>query len=85
MNLNELKELQAPIKNKYREDPESAIFTLKAEGKVGDGISCKVDTGKAWIESGLHPELGGSLLVFSGKIELEALDALNRMILEPLR
>ena len=52
MNATELKNLQAPLKDKYRESPESAIITLKAEGKIGEGISCKVETGKAKVEAG---------------------------------
>ena len=54
MNSIELKSLQAPLKEKYRIQPESAVITLKAEGKIGEGISCKVETGKALVEAGLH-------------------------------
>lgn len=54
MTSEELKKLQAPLKEKYREQPESATITLKAKGKVGEGITCKVDTGKAMVEAGLH-------------------------------
>ncbi len=76
MNATELKSLQAPIKEKYREDPESAIITLKAEGKIGEGISCKVETGRAMVEAGLHPATGGSgMLACSGDMLLEALVA----------
>lgn len=76
MNVTELKSLQAPLKDKYREQPESAIITLKAEGKIGEGISCKVETGKAIVEAGLHPATGGTgMLACSGDMLLEALVA----------
>src|SRR3712207_5100087 len=67
MNAEELKNLQSPIKDKYRTVPESAIITLKAQGKVGEGISCKVETGRTLIEAGLHQATGGNgLLACSG-------------------
>ena len=76
MNAEELKSLQAPLKDKYREQPSSAIITLKAEGKVGEGISCKLDTGRALVEAGLHPATGGTgMLACSGDMLLEALVA----------
>lgn len=76
MNAAELKNLQAPLKEKYRSEPASAIITLKASGKIGEGISCKVDTGRAIIEAGLHPATGGNgLLACSGDLLLEALVA----------
>jgi len=76
MNATELKGLQAPLKEKYREDPQSAIITLKAEGNIGEGISCKVETGRAVIEAGLHPATGGSgIQACSGDMLLEALVA----------
>jgi uncharacterized OsmC-like protein len=76
MNSEELKNIQNPIKEKYREQPDAAIITLKAQGKVGEGISCKVETGKAIAEAGLHPATGGNgLLVCSGDMLLEALVA----------
>ena len=76
MNASELKNLQAPLKEKYRAEPESAIITLKARGKIGEGISCKVETGRALIEAGLHPATGGTgLLACSGDLLLEALVA----------
>ena len=76
MNANELRELQAPLKEKYRTQPDSAIITLKAQGKIGEGISCKVETGKAMIEAGLHPATGGTgMLACSGDMLLEALVA----------
>ncbi len=76
MKSKELKNLQAPLKQKYREQGESAIITLKAQGKIGEGISCKVETGKAFVEAGLHPATGGSgMLACSGDLLLEALVA----------
>ncbi len=76
MDSIELKNLQAPIKEKYRAEPLSALITLKAEGKIGEGISCSVNTGRAIIEAGLHPATGGTgLLACSGDLLLEALVA----------
>ena len=76
MNATELKNLQAPIKEKYKLNPGSAIITLKARGKIGEGISCKVETGKALAEAGLHPATGGTgMLTCSGDMLLEALVA----------
>lgn len=76
MNSEQLKNLQAPLKEKYREQPETAIITLKAEGRLGEGISCKVETGRAMVEAGLHPATGGDgMLACSGDLLLEALVA----------
>lgn len=76
MNSTELKNLQSPLKEKYKSDPQSAIITLKAQGTIGEGVSCKVDTGRALIEAGLHPATGGTgMLVCSGDLLLEALVA----------
>jgi uncharacterized OsmC-like protein len=76
MKSEELRNLQAPLKDKYREQPEKATYTLKAEGKIGEGISCKVETGRALVEAGLHPATGGDgMLVCSGDMLLEALAA----------
>ncbi len=76
MNSTELKNLQAPLKEQYRTEPASAIITLKAQGKIGEGISCKVETGRALVEAGLHPATGGDgLLACSGDMLLEALVA----------
>ncbi len=76
MDSNALKELQAPIKAKYRTDPDEAVITLKAEGAIGEGVSCSVDTGRAIVEAGLHPATGGSgLQACSGDMLLEALVA----------
>src|SRR5450755_1796899 len=76
MDSIELKNLQAPLKEKYRTEPGSAMITLKARGKVGEGISCSIETGRAFIEAGLHPATGGTgLLACSGDLLLEALVA----------
>lgn len=76
MDAEELKNIQAPIKEKYREQPDTAIITLKAQGKIGDGISCKVETGRVLAEAGLHPATGGNgMLACSGDMLLEALVA----------
>jgi len=76
MNADELRNLQAPIKEKYRLQPTAATITLKAQGKIGEGISCKVETGRALVEAGLHPATGGDgMLACSGDLLLEALVA----------
>ncbi len=76
MKSEELKSLQAPLKDKYREHPESATIILKSEGKIGEGISCKVDTGRALVNAGLHPATGGDgMLACSGDLLLDALVA----------
>jgi uncharacterized OsmC-like protein len=76
MNAAELKSLQAPIKERYREKPETASITLRAEGKIGEGVTCNVQTGKALVEAGLHPATGGNgLSACSGDMLLESLVA----------
>jgi uncharacterized OsmC-like protein len=76
MNADQLKALQAPIKDRYKKDPAAAVITLRAQGRLGEGIACRVDTGKALIEAGLHPATGGSgLQACSGDMLLEALVA----------
>lgn len=71
-----LKEIQEPLKAKYKSDPEAALITLKAQARVGEGISCKIETGKALVEAGLHPATGGDgLSACSGDMLLEALAA----------
>ncbi|MEY4750126.1 MAG: hypothetical protein RIQ60_2340 [Pseudomonadota bacterium] len=76
MDALALKALQAPIKSRYREQPETARITLKAEGRLGEGLSCSVDTGRALVEAGLHPGSGGSgLQACSGDMLLQALVA----------
>ncbi len=76
MDSEALRARQAPIKSKYREDPDSALFTLKAEGRLGEGLTCKVATGKGLVEAGLHSATGGDgLAACSGDMLLEALVA----------
>jgi uncharacterized OsmC-like protein len=76
MDAAELRATQAPLKARYRDDAASALITLRAEGELGAGISCKVDTGRALVEAGLHPATGGSgLQACSGDMLLEALVA----------
>ena len=76
MKSDELRAIQAPLKQRYREEPEAALITLRAEGRLGEGITCSVQTGKALVEAGLHPATGGSgLLACSGDMLLEALAA----------
>jgi uncharacterized OsmC-like protein len=76
MDANELKALQAPLKERYRQTPEAAVITLRAEGRIGEGVTCRVDTGKALVEAGLHPATGGTgMAACSGDMLLEALVA----------
>lgn len=77
MEADTLKALQAPLKARYRDDPDAAVITLRARGELGTGqISCKVETGRALVEAGLHPATGGSgALACSGDMLLEALVA----------
>lgn len=77
MDATELRSLQAPIKDRYRSDPEAAVITLKAQGSLDDGgIACKVETGRALAVAGLHPASGGSgAELCSGDMLLEALVA----------
>ena len=76
MNAAELKELQTPIKARYRDDPDAAVITLKARGAIGEGVTCSVETGRELVEAGLHPATGGTgLHACSGDMLLEALVA----------
>ena len=76
MNAEQLKAMQAPIKAKYKETPAAAVITLRAQGRIGEGIACRVETGKALVEAGLHPATGGSgMQACSGDMLLEALVA----------
>lgn len=76
MDSDALKALQAPLKDKYRNAPTAAVVTLKAEGRIGEGVTCRVDTAKAMIEAGLHPATGGpGTQACSGDMLLEALVA----------
>jgi uncharacterized OsmC-like protein len=76
MNVDELKALQAPLKDQYKANPDAAMITLKATGQATEGIVCKVDTGRALVEAGLHPATGGTgAFACSGDMLLEALVA----------
>ncbi len=76
MKSDELRSMQAPLKAKYREEPQEAMLTLKAEGNIGQGLTCSVKTGKALVEAGLHPATGGNgMAACSGDMLLEALVA----------
>ena len=76
MNADELRSLQAPLKEHYRQRPDAALITLRAEGRIGEGVSCKLETGKALVEAGLHPATGGDgFSACSGDMLLEALVA----------
>jgi len=76
MKSEELRAKQAPLKELYRQSPASALVTLKAEGKLGEGVSCSIETGRALVDAGLHAATGGSgLQVCSGDMLLQALVA----------
>ncbi len=76
MNAAELKELQKPIKARYSDDPNAAVITLRAQGAIGEGVTCSVETGRSLVEAGLHPATGGTgLHACSGDMLLEALVA----------
>lgn len=77
MKAEQLRAAQAPFKTLYRETPEKAVITLKAKGSLGeDGVTCKVETGRALVEAGLHPATGGDgIALCSGDMLLEALVA----------
>ena len=76
MNAEDLRSAQAPLKQRYREDPEAALITLRAQGRIGEGVSCSIETGKALVVAGLHPATGGSgQAACSGDMLLEALVA----------
>src|SRR5436190_24047838 len=81
MDSTALRELQAPLKEKYREVPAAALVTLRAKGDLAEAaIACKVETGRALVEAGLHPATGGSgLEACSGDMLLEALVACARL------
>jgi uncharacterized OsmC-like protein len=76
MDAQELRAAQAPLKERYRREPAAARITLRAEGRIGDGVTCRIDTGKALVEAGLHPATGGTgASACSGDMLLEALAA----------
>src|SRR4026209_1823421 len=59
MTADELRSLQAPLKAQYRERPEKALVTLRAEARIAENVTCKIETGKSRVEAGLHPATGG--------------------------
>jgi uncharacterized OsmC-like protein len=76
MKTEDLRSVQAPLKERYRETPAAALITLRAQGRIGEGLSCKIETGKGLVVAGLHPATGGSgLAACSGDMLLEALVA----------
>jgi uncharacterized OsmC-like protein len=76
VNAEQLRSLQAPLKERYRVAPEAAVVTLRAQGSLGEGVSCKIETGKALVVAGLHPATGGTgQSACSGDMLLEALAA----------
>jgi uncharacterized OsmC-like protein len=76
MEREQLQAVQAPLKERYREDPSAALVTLNASGELGEGVSCSVQTGRALAEAGLHPASGGDgSQLCSGDMLLEALVA----------
>jgi uncharacterized OsmC-like protein len=76
MKSDELRAIQAPLKERYREQQETALITLKAQSRIDEGITCKVETGRALVKAGLHPATGGDgFAACSGDMLLEALVA----------
>lgn len=76
MKQDELRAAQAPLKERYRSEPDAAMITLKAEGRIGESVTCNIQTGRALVEAGLHPATGGGgTSVCSGDMLLEALAA----------
>ena len=76
MKAEDLRSLQKPLKERYLQEPGAALITLKAKGRIGEGITCKIETGRLLAEAGLHPATGGSgLSACSGDMLLEALAA----------
>ncbi len=76
MRSEELRALQTPLKKQYKENAGAALVTLRAHGRLGDNVSCKIETGRAMAEAGLHPATGGNgSFACSGDMLLEALAA----------
>ena len=76
MNPDDLRSVQAPLKARYKESPAAALITLRATGRLDEGVTCKIETGKALVAAGLHPATGGNgLSACSGDMLLEALVA----------
>jgi uncharacterized OsmC-like protein len=85
MNAEEIRRLQAPLKSRYRDQPEAARITLRAQGRLGQGVTCKIETGQGLVAAGLHPATGGSgLSACSGDMLLEALAACAGVTLNAL-
>lgn len=76
MRADDLRTIQTPIKERYRQTPDAALITLRARGRLGEGVTCNVETGKALVAAGLHPATGGTgMSACSGDMLLEALVA----------
>jgi uncharacterized OsmC-like protein len=76
MNADDLRTLQSPLKERYRQSPDAALITLRARGRLGENVTCKIETGKALVAAGLHPATGGTgISACSGDMLLEALVA----------
>jgi uncharacterized OsmC-like protein len=76
MNVSKLSNIQAPIKDRYRQEPSSAAIILHADGQLGEGVTCSVQTGQALVRAGLHPGTGGDgRSACSGDMLLQALVA----------
>ena len=76
MDASTLRALQKPLKDRYSATPDAAVITLAAEGRIGEGVTCSVETGRALVEAGLHPATGGTgLSACSGDMLLQALVA----------
>jgi uncharacterized OsmC-like protein len=72
----DLRSVQTPLKDRYRDEPDAALITLHADGRLGEGVTCSVDTGRAMVAAGLHPATGGDgLSACSGDLLLQALAA----------
>jgi uncharacterized OsmC-like protein len=76
MEADTLRALQTPLKDRYRQEPSAALITLRAQGRLGENVTCNIETGKALVAAGLHPATGGTgLSACSGDMLLEALVA----------
>ena len=76
MKADELRAIQSPLKERYKEAPKAAVITLRAKGRLGEGVTCNVETGKSLVAAGLHPATGGNgMSACSGDMLLEALVA----------
>ena len=76
MKSDDLRALQAPLKDRYKQAPEAALITLRAKGHLGEGVTFSIETGKALVTAGVHPATGGEgMSACSGDVRLEALVA----------